>query len=107
MMRPDLPKQVQVGPFLWKVDSGAKATLELAKSADYGETDLDTLTIRVRSDVHPDVARETLLHELIHAAFAVSALSDWPSEQQEQVCRALAPLLLPHMVVSEPDSQVG
>jgi len=101
----DLPRQVTVGPFRWNVDYGPKATLRLVKEDNYGETDLDELTIRIRSDVHPEVARETLVHEVIHAAFAVSALSDWPAEQQEQVCRALAPLLLPHMVVRESDDE--
>lgn len=100
----ELPRNVRVGAFTWRVDAGPKATLALARDGDYGQTDLDSLTIRVRGDVAPELQRETLLHEMIHAALMQTPLAEWPSDQQEAVCRALPPFLLEHVVVNDTDT---
>lgn len=94
-MKPDgFPGQVAIGAFVYTVDCGAKATLELAREGDYGDCDQDHLTIRVRGDVAHEVMWETLAHETIHAAWAQTPLPAMLSqEQEEQVVRALTPLL--------------
>ena len=101
----DLPKQVRVGGFVWKVDSSPKATLQLAVDGHYGETVLEQLTIKVRGDIAPELQRETLLHEMIHAAILQTPLAEWPSDQQEAICRALPPFLLEHMLALDAEEQ--
>ena len=101
-MRADLPREVEVGTFTYTVDFGPKATLELAHDGDFGKTDHDSLTIKIRSDVHPDVAAETLLHEMMHAAWAQTPLAQMlTSDQEEQVIRALCPLLFRWSVLAK------
>jgi hypothetical protein len=99
-MPTELPKKVRIGSFVWTVETSPKTTLALALDGHYGDTNLETLTIRVRGDIHPELARETLFHEMIHAALLQTPLADWPSEQQEAICRALPPFLLEHVVVN-------
>jgi hypothetical protein len=47
--------------------------------------------IRIRQ-AHPDVMRDTLLHELLHACLCVGG-TDLDHEAEERVVRAIAPLL--------------
>jgi hypothetical protein len=100
-MPTELPKTVKVGAFTWTVESSAKTTLALALDGRYGDTNLDQLTIRVRGDIHPVLQRETLLHEMIHAALMQTPLAEQlTADQQEAVCRGLSPFLLEHLFVS-------
>lgn len=106
-MSRDRPKSVTVGPFTFTVDSGPKATLELAHDGDFGSTDLASLTIKIRSDVADDVWWETLLHETMHAAWQQTPLAQmFTSDQEEQVVRGLAPFLFP-LLGRCPDGQVS
>lgn len=101
------PKTVTVGIFTFTVESGPKATLELADDGDYGHTDVPSLSMKIRGDVAEDVWWETLLHEMMHAAWAQTPLAQmFSSEQEEQVVRGLAPLLFP-LLAKHPDSQVS
>ena len=107
MTFPDKPKRVTVGAWTFTIDSGPKATLELAHDGDFGSTDVGALTIKVRSDVAEAIWWETLLHEVIHAAWAQTPLAaTFTQDQEEQAVRGLAPLLFT-LLVRWHDGQVG
>ena len=63
-----IPPTIDVGGIEFKV--------VLSKIKDFGDMDIDTKTIRVRADLKPEEAFDTLMHETIHAALAVSGLTN-------------------------------
>lgn len=86
--------EIIIGAHVVKVIMDGDADLELARSGDFGDSDVERLTIRVRSDVPLSVQRETLLHEVMHHCWSQTPLAVmFTSEQEEQVIRGLAPML--------------
>ena len=65
---PVIPTTIDVGGIEFKVI--------LSKIKDFGDMDIDTKTIRVRADLKPEEAFDTLMHETVHAALAVSGLTN-------------------------------
>jgi energy-converting hydrogenase A subunit M len=65
---PVIPTKIDVGGIEFKVI--------LSKIKDFGDMDIDTKTIRVRADLKPEEAFDTLMHETVHAALAVSGLTN-------------------------------
>jgi|TARA_R110002012_G_scaffold228653_1_gene401043 energy-converting hydrogenase A subunit M len=63
-----IPPTIDVGGIEFKV--------VLSKIKDFGDMDIDTKTIRVRADLKPEEAFDTLMHETVHAALAVSGLTN-------------------------------
>ncbi len=63
-----LPDTIQVG--------GVDFKIVLSKIKDFGDMDIDTKTIRVRAGLKPEEAFDTLMHETVHAALAVSGLTN-------------------------------
>lgn len=63
-----IPSTIDVGGIEFKV--------VLSKIKDFGDMDIDTKTIRVRADLKPEEAFDTLMHETVHAALAVSGLTN-------------------------------
>ena len=63
-----IPPTIDVGGIEFKV--------VLSKIKDFGDMDIDTKTIRVRADLKPEEAFDTLMHEVVHAALAVSGLTN-------------------------------
>ena len=63
-----IPPRIDVGGIEFKVI--------LSKIKDFGDMDIDTKTIRVRADLKPEEAFDTLMHETVHAALAVSGLTN-------------------------------
>lgn len=85
--------ELTIGPHIWKVISDPEFDVLMAASGHLGETVPDQLVIRVRSDLPRSVWQETLLHEVIHACWSLTSLPETLGEREEEVVRALSPLL--------------
>tara|TARA_Y100000592_G_scaffold74958_1_gene116951 strand:- start:21 stop:344 length:324 start_codon:yes stop_codon:yes gene_type:complete len=70
-----MPKKNTVLPDTIKV-GGVEFKVVLSKIKDFGDMDIDTKTIRIRVDLKPEEAFDTLMHEIVHAALAVSGLTN-------------------------------
>jgi len=70
-----MPKKKTVIPSTIDV-GGIEFKVILSKIKDFGDMDIDTKTIRVRADLKPEEAFDTLMHETVHAALAVSGLTN-------------------------------
>lgn len=94
--------ELTVGPHIIRVLTGEDVDLDLAERGLTGESDSSRLTIRVRSDLPASVRNETLLHELLHHVINLTHLAArWSDEQEEEVVRALSPLLSMAVRVTE------
>ncbi len=83
-----------MGAHVVNILMGVDVDLELAREGKYGDSDCERLTIRVRGDVPDSVRRETILHEVLHHIWAQTPLPVmFTEEQEEQVIRALSPML--------------
>ena len=59
----------------------------------FGDYDPKTNIIRLMKG-HPDIMRDTLLHEIIHAVLSITGVSrDLSDPAEERIVRALAPAL--------------
>lgn len=86
--------EVRLGPHAVRVLSDDTVTLELAKEGKQADSDSETLTIRIRSDLTLSVWRECLCHEVLHMAISLTHLSArWDADTEEDVVRALSPYL--------------
>lgn len=91
-----LPSEVEVGPFVFRVASDRRTSLELAREGKLGDTQFERLLIRVRGDMVQEVQEETLVHEILHAVWALTPLAGEVDDQlEERVVRALSPYLFP------------
>lgn len=84
---------MQIGVHEVAVLFGADVDLELAREGLAGRSDVDRLTIELRSDLATSVLLETLLHEVLHHVWAQTALPELLPDQEEIVIRSLSPLL--------------
>lgn len=79
---------LQVGAYRWKV------RWKRPKKGDAGNCQY----LKQRIDIDPaqggDGRADTLLHELLHAAWYVAGITEFTSKQEERVVGALSPLLL-------------
>lgn len=83
-----------IGPHVVAVVCDADTSLALAREGKFGDFDLDKLQIRIRHDIAPSVWRETLCHETLHAAIALTHLAARLGEDgEEEFVRALSPYL--------------
>ena len=80
------PRKIVTGPFTWELRWERPERPDLA-----GETDAVNLRIKVMPGVAEDFARETLVHEVLHACFAVSGLD--MGDDEEQIVSRLSPYL--------------
>lgn len=89
-----LPKSIKLGPHKIKIIFGADTNRELNRLDRFGESDIEASTISVRTDVAPSVARETLIHEILHHVWSLTALPTLLTPDQEEiVIRSVAPWL--------------
>lgn len=93
-----LPEHIDVGPFRYTITADELArhrAQEASQTILLGQTDHNELTI-VLSEKMPDgVARETLMHELLHVVNEVTGLrSKWGNAKEERIVRRLSPVLL-------------
>jgi len=83
---------IALGPHVVSVVMDKKTTEQLARDGKMGDSDLERLEIRIRSDLPRSVFRETLVHEALHHVIGLTAwfekLSD---EQQEDLIRSISP----------------
>lgn len=85
----DLPKIVHIGPIDYRVKTN-RAEL-------FGETDNSQTVITLTARQSPPSMRDTLLHEVLHAALWCSGAThvlDLGDETEEHLIRFLAPWLL-------------
>jgi hypothetical protein len=87
------PRYVRMGKRTLTVHGDLFGDVELARDDLLGQSDIEQLTIRVRTDVDRDVQEETIIHELLHHAWHMTALPDLLEDQEEAVIRSLAPWL--------------
>jgi hypothetical protein len=86
-----MPRRVRIGPHWWRIERGSIPGDPNA----YGLTLERALRILIAGDCHRSQDRETLLHELLHAAWTNTALDqDHDAEAQERIVASLAPWLL-------------
>lgn len=88
-----LPKHVTVGPHRYRIRSTGKRTL-LKLQGLMGQTDSRSNEIHVSPQQSDDQQADTLLHEILHAAYDQTSLRHLDAEGEEAVVSALAPILL-------------
>lgn len=84
-----IPKTVRIGPHRWRVRRRALDD----EQQKYGRTDEQQLAITIAPWVRGSQLADTLLHELLHAIWAHTAL-DFDDDDQERIVRSLSPWLL-------------
>jgi hypothetical protein len=86
---PPLPSSIRIGEIVFDV-SYSEFDGELL-----GRTDTDRARIRIAENVSPpDMERDTLLHEILHALLFYASLDDIVSKEvEEQFVRRMTPLL--------------
>ena len=92
----DMPKTIKVGAHVYSVLRKTKTQMP----DDLGSCDVDTLQILIRQKIRKSVARETLLHELLHACTYPSFLGKTLTD--EDFVEAVAPVLL-QVIQDNPD----
>ena len=83
----ELPDWVKVGSFWYAIEA---AHTEMAAAGNYGSTEASDLLIKVDEERPRPIVRETLLHEIIHAAETILPEGELLHERQ---CKALSRLL--------------
>jgi hypothetical protein len=83
----DIPRHLKVGPFNYTVElhDGYWNKDDIRV---YGEVDERTCTINLDVDASPEVVRDSIVHEVIHAILLMYDRDD------EDLVRLLAPMLL-------------
>jgi hypothetical protein len=90
-----LPAAVKVGCRTYTIRTDQAAARRLREDGDRGRTRAEAGEIVIDSSLADDMLRETLLHEVLHAAWDVTPLRLEPYEEHEEaVITAFAPLLL-------------
>lgn len=87
------PRVIELAGRRILIDSSAESTLQLADAGCSGQSDLTLDVIRIRDDLSEEQWHETLLHELLHFVWHVTALPHLLDDQEETVVRSLAPWL--------------
>lgn len=92
------PKNLKVGPHTYTIRTGPKAELDVTLTARcelYGATDHKSLAIFVSDRQAASQARDTLLHEALHAILDVTGIShECEGDEEERLIRRLSPALL-------------
>lgn len=91
---PPIPDWIRVGPHTFEIRHDPDTARLLRDDDSRGDTYTEALMIRLDDRNPSTVVAETLLHELMHAAWYVTALRAVENPDEEAVCQALAPVLL-------------
>jgi hypothetical protein len=83
----DIPQYLKVGPFNYKVELH-EGYWNKDDERVYGELDERQCTINIDIDASPEVIRESLLHEVLHAILVMYEKDD------EELVRILTPMIL-------------
>jgi hypothetical protein len=86
------PKRVKIGWHWWDIEF--RQINEFTTDGDglYGLCNKLKKKIYVDTESHEDIQRQTLLHEILHAIWAVADIGD--SEDEEETILKLSPLLM-------------
>lgn len=87
----DCPKTLQVGPYVYKVETNYLADETMKAAEVWGDHDIGEQRLRIRSDAGPDCTRDTVLHELLHAIMEVYGIRP---KKEERLIRKLSPAIL-------------
>jgi Zn-dependent peptidase ImmA (M78 family) len=74
-----MPERIHMGPLTYTISTSREEWELLAQGADdnaFGFIETAKGTIHIRDDVSPSLQRQTLLHELLHAAVFVGNEGD-------------------------------
>lgn len=94
-----LPKQILMGPYMWTV-AKSKQTWDAIKRSGAGDDgcigfcEAPALTIHIQPELPPSLERETLLHEILHAAAFTAGIHDERKHGEEKWASHLSPPLL-------------
>lgn len=93
------PKYIfQIGPYKYNIFYDAEHILRQGLEVNdglFGYTEHHSQGIWIDPAQAPDMAAETLLHELLHACFFASGLTvQLADDKEEEVIRCLSPILL-------------
>ena len=78
---------IQIGQTSWKV-------VVVDGMEDFGQTDYFHAILRLREDQTQDQMKDSLWHEIIHAACFAYGVPIGSLEQEESIIKTLAPVLL-------------
>lgn len=93
-MKPKIPDHVDVGPYCYTITVDELARHRAQESAQtilLGHTNHDDLTVIINEKMSASLARETLLHEMLHTVNEVtgkSESSDAPHRSSSNSCGA-------------------
>ncbi len=93
-MKVTVPAAVIVGPHVYRIAATRKAERKLTADGNLGMCDTTTSTILVMPGQSPTQLADTLLHEIIHAAFDQTPLRQGNTGTEEEIVSALTPILL-------------
>ncbi len=83
----EIPGRIKIGPFIYTVEFH-DGYFNKDDERVYGEVDERTSTINIDSDASPDMIKDAVLHEIIHAILMMYEKDD------EALVRCLTPMLL-------------
>jgi hypothetical protein len=83
----ELPEYLKIGPFNYKLDLH-EGYWNKDDERVYGEVDERNCTINLDIDASPEIIRESVLHEVVHAILMMYERDD------EELVRLLTPMLL-------------
>jgi hypothetical protein len=83
----DIPRYLKIGPFTYTVELH-EGYWNKDDERVYGEVDERTATINLDIDASPEMIRDSILHEILHAILLMYNKDD------EDLVRLLAPMLL-------------
>lgn len=97
-VKPKIPDHVDVGPYCYTITVDELARHRAQESAQtilLGHTNHDDLTVIINEKMSASLARETLLHEMLHTVNEVTGLrAKWGNAKEERIVRRTSPILL-------------
>lgn len=87
------PKTLEIGPFEFELQ---RHTYKEQAEELWGWFNASDQKISVADDIHPDAARETLLHEILHSSFWLADLTRDPyfkKKEEELITKLSVPLM--------------
>jgi hypothetical protein len=86
-----IPSRIKIASQTWTVE----ALPQWSDSGTVGDCDARRRRIRIVNDLAPEVAADTLIHELIHAMlYACGGCHGVDADTEERIAYALAPMMV-------------
>jgi len=91
---------VDIGGYRWDIYHDAETDRRLDENDSRGETHYEQLEIWIHTDLVAQLKHETLVHEMLHAAWLSTNLRDVlpmvTGEMEEMIVSTLAQVFFPH-----------